>query len=47
MASLRRVRLLLALSCAVAFAAPLGACSACGDWPWSPAQKSCHDEPVR
>jgi hypothetical protein len=43
----RLVRILVAICCAAALAVPLGACSACGDWPWAATQKSCHDEPVR
>ena len=41
----RLIRLILALCCATALAAPLGGCGYCGDWPWT--AKSCHDEPTR
>jgi hypothetical protein len=44
---LRRIRIVLALCCAAALCAPLAGCGACGDWPWSATQKSCHDEGAR
>ena len=47
MPRLRLIRIVLALCCAAALAAPLAGCGACGDWPGSPTQKSCHDENAR
>jgi hypothetical protein len=43
MSRLRLIRILLALSCAVA----LAGCDSCGDWPWTAHQKTCHGEAVR
>ncbi|MGO9774499.1 MAG: hypothetical protein ACLPSW_34095 [Roseiarcus sp.] len=43
MPRLRLIRILLALSCAVA----LAGCDSCGDWPWTAKQKTCHGEAVR
>jgi hypothetical protein len=43
MSSLRLIRIVLALSCAVA----LAGCDSCGDWPWTAKQKTCHGEAVR
>jgi hypothetical protein len=39
----RLILIVLALSCAAA----LAGCDACGDWPWTQQQKSCHGEAVR
>jgi hypothetical protein len=47
MPRVRFIRMVLALSCAAALAAPLGGCDKCGDWPWTATQKSCHGEAVR
>jgi hypothetical protein len=41
------IRMVIALCCAAALAAPLGGCDSCGDWPWNATQKTCHGEPVR
>jgi hypothetical protein len=47
MPRLRLLRIVLALCCAAALAAPLAGCAGCGDWPWNATQKSCRDESAR
>jgi hypothetical protein len=47
MARFRLFRIVVALCCAAALAAPLAGCAGCSDWPWSATQKSCHDENAR
>jgi hypothetical protein len=46
-ARFRLFRIVVALCCAAALAAPLAGCAGCSDWPWSATQKTCHDENAR
>jgi hypothetical protein len=39
----RLIRILVVLSCV----GSLAGCDACGEWPWTEKQKSCHGEPMQ